>query len=64
MSGLILIGEASCPISMEALDHAVGRMIVLSLDACRRKCGVRMGSMPIITLFLSDVLLMITFTIR
>jgi hypothetical protein len=36
------MGDVSLPLSMEALGRAVGE-IVLTLDACRRWCGVRAG---------------------
>jgi hypothetical protein len=40
-----VIGDASCPLSMGVLDHAVGGNI-LSLDACRQERDVRVGWMP------------------
>lgn len=39
-------GDASLPLSMEALDHAVGYRLQ-ALDARRRWCGVRWGLMPL-----------------
>jgi len=41
----LYIGDVSLPLSMEALGHAVGK-VNLTLDAGRRGCDVRGGSMP------------------
>ena len=45
---LFVIGDVSFPLSMEALGHAVGEdnNSPFTLDARRRWCGVRAGSMP------------------
>lgn len=45
MFGFLCFGDVSFPLSMEALDRAVGGDDdgPATLDACRRWCGVRVG---------------------